>query len=301
LLGSRIRASPGKIAYGLKVVLCAAFALPILWATLPNPLRVEGTTRAYQEIIWFSSQYISPLFYWLALVGVIWLLWRLKSDASYFLVLALLGLAGVFFSSYTSAAVYPVSLRRLTTDVLPLMALLGGVALGAPLLSLRWRPLQWTVGALAVVWVFVLSWPVVTQRESRGSLAFVEDFHREAPVNAVLMFERQDDDSWVGWLAAPLYSLFGDWAILLDTDTPDSAMLAKATEEYEGAGRSVFLVSQHNPLPAPMVPQGYHATLVQETHWRSTLIGQTRKPYPPPYWEFDFPVYVFALRRGAGS
>jgi hypothetical protein len=152
------------------------------------------------------------------------------------------------------------------------------------------------MGVVALGWMVWLSWPLLPQREAAGTLAFITQFHAELPANSVTIFEKQDDNSWVGWLAAPLYSLYGDWTPRLDSDEPEPALLAQAVTEWIAGGRTVYLVSQHNPLPESLLPPGYTAALVMERVWQSSLIGQTRAPYPPPYWEFAHPLYVFKLQ-----
>ncbi len=77
--------------------------------------------------------------------------------------------------------------------------------------------------------------------------------------------------------------------------------LAQAVTEFAAGGRAVYLVSQSNPPPASLLPVGYRATLILERQWVSSLIGQTRAPYPPPYWEFAMPVHLFALEKASAS
>ncbi len=141
----------------------------------------------------------------------------------------------------------------------------------------------------------LLARPLFNQHEARGELADVAALHAQLPAGGVFLFEPQDGDSWIGWLAAPLYSLYGDWALLLESDTPDPATLALAIDEFETAGRTVYVVSQSDPAPAALTPQGYSATPVLSTGWQSSLIGQTRAPYPPPWWEFDMPLHVYRM------
>ncbi|MBI3944144.1 MAG: glycosyltransferase family 39 protein [Chloroflexi bacterium] len=291
-----------RVAPVIYVCITGLMGFALLWSTVPNPWRDAGTYRDYQEIIWYSSLYLSPLFFWLAAAGIAWLLWRGYTRAQFLLIASLLLLSAVYFFRYTTAPVYPVALRRLLSDVLPLMALSGGVALTAALsgppagrVIRRW--IQTGLGAATILWMLLLSWPIIQQHEAAGSLAFIEEFHRQLPGQSVFLFEQQDADSWVGWLASPLYSLYGQPAVLLKSDTPDPHLLARAVAEYEQMGQTVYVVSQHNPLPAPLLPPGYQATMAQQTHWKSSLIGQTRAPYPPPFWEFDHPVYVYELRH----
>ena len=298
--GPRLSQWVQRIAPFLHILIFAACLFVIGWSTLPNPWRVVGVTRRYQEIIWLSSYYLTPLFYWLALAGVGWLFWRGYNAKELLLLTTALTLGSLFFLNYTSAPVYPVSLRRLISDLLPLMTLLAALALDgiAQMKGLPWtgrRYGAWALGGVALGWMLFLSWPLLQQEETTGNLAFIADLHEALPQESVFLFENQDGDSWVGWLAAPLYSLYGDWALRLDSDEPNPALLAQAVTEYKALGREVYLVSQHNPLPAPLLPPGYTTTLTLERIWQSSMIGQTRDPYPPPYWEFAHPVYLFKI------
>lgn len=300
--GRRLQSWLQRLSPILHLLLFAAALFVIGWSTIPNPWRVPDVTRRYQEIIWFSSYYLTPLFFWLALAGVGWLFWQGYQAKTLLLLALTLTLCTLFFMNYTVARVYPVSMRRLISDVLPLLSLLAAIGLAAiPLLPIGSLALHRTVqGVLAVVaigWMGWLSWPVIEQREAKGSLAFIQELHEALPPQGVFLFETQDGDSWVGWLAAPLYSLYGDWALHLDSDTPDPVLLKQAVDEWQAGGRTVYLASQSNPLPAPLLPPGYRATLQSERAWVSSLIGQTRDPYPPPYWEFTLPLYLFALER----
>ncbi|NJN81639.1 MAG: hypothetical protein HC802_04680 [Caldilineaceae bacterium] len=268
------------IVYALLFIACA---FVVAWATLPNPLRDPDVTRSFQEIIWFSSRYVSPLFYWLALAGVGATFWGRFDRGKLFLAAMFLGLGLVFFFKYSSANVYPVSLRRLIGDIYPLMALLSGSALAAIPWQGPWRFVRVGVAGVALLWIGWLTLPVMQQREADGDVAFVQELHQNLPEDAVLLFEKQDEDSWVGWLAAPLYSVYGDWALLLDSDSPDPELLAHAVASFEEIGRSVYLVSQQDPAPEALVPPGYLAEPVQQHLWQSSLIGQTRAPYPTAF------------------
>lgn len=295
-----------RVAPLIHWLIFAACLFAVAWATIPNPLRDANVIRRYQEIIWFSSAYLTPLFYWLALAGIGWLFWRGYNAKGLLLLTTALALSALFFMNYTSAPDYPVSLRRLISDVVPLLTLLAAIALSAvpalPIGPLAFRrAVQWALAVVALGWLGWLSGPLILQREAHGSLAFIQQLHADLPANGVFLFENQDGDSWVGWLAAPLYSLYGDWALRLDSDTPDPAILAQAATEWIAGGRTVYLVSQSNPLPAALLPPGYQATLVLERQWVSSLIGQTRAPYPPPYWEFAMPVHLFTLEKTSAS
>lgn len=297
--GKPIVALLQRLAPLLQLALLLAFAFIILWATVPNPLRAPGVTRNFQEIIWFSSQLLTPGFYWLALLGAGWLLWRRQTIGEFWLLATTLLLAFAFFYSYTSAAVYPGSLRRLVSDVIPLMALMAGFALAArwPWLSggRVWPVAQAIVGVALLAWMFTLSWPLLQEEEGAGTLTFIETLHAAVPAESMFWFEEQDGDSWVGWLAAPLYSLYDTDALLFDSDTPDQALLAAATAALLATDRPLYIVSQHEPLPEPLLPPGYRATLEQQLVWQSSLIGQSAAPYPLPIWHFALPVYLYRI------
>ncbi len=279
----------------------AAAAFAVLWATLPNPWRDAHVTRPFQEILWFSSAYVTPLLYWLALLGVGLVLTTRSSAAARFLAVSLLGLGAAYTYTYTSAPVYPVSLRRLAGDVLPLAALLASIAIDRlpwpwPTQAAR-RWVQVGLAAALLVWAMGRSAPLFSQREAYDEADDVATLHAQLPSDGAFLFEVQDADSWIGWLAAPLYSLYGDWALLLESDAPEPAALSEAVSALEAAGRTVHLVSQSEPPPPALIPPGYTAVPFLNSEWASSLIGQTRAPYPPPYWEFRLPLHVYRLER----
>jgi hypothetical protein len=284
----------------LLLFLPAAFV--VLWSTLPNPWRTEGMTRAYQEIIWFSSASLTPLLYWMALAGMGLVLWRRAGAAQGFLLLCLWGLGAAYFLDYTSAPLYPISLRRLLADLLPLLVLLAGQALllmpgraaGAPWL----RPLlQGGVAAAALLWMGVQMAPLYPQHEAQAEPAFVAELEATLPADAVVIFEPQDADSWIGWLAAPLYSFHNRAALVLESDSPDPALLAQALAELQAAGRPVIVASQQDPLPAALTPPGVQVEPFGSLTWQSTLIGQSRTPWPPSLWEFAHPLHLYRVTQ----
>lgn len=276
-------------------ILFALAAFVIAWSTLPNPLRVDGLTRHWQEIPWFSSTYLSPLFYWLALAGVGLTLWRGGTRAQAFLIACWAGLGAAYFYTYTTSPVYPIALRRLASDLLPLTAVLAGLAL-AKLPERRWTAAaQASIAAIALLWVGALSGPLIAQHEARNDLAFVRELQLALPDNAAVVFEPQGEDSFVGWLAAPLFSIFDDWSLLLESDEPDTNLYAQAIHQLHRAGRTVVVVTQAATLPASLLPEGQAAVESGQLTWDSSLIGQSHAPYPPLYWEFSVPVHLFTL------
>ncbi len=288
-----------RVRVPASVLIFVAATFVVLWSTVPNPWRDPAITRHFQEIPWFSSTYVTPLLYWLALVGVGVLLWRGFNAPEGFILLTALGLGAAYFYTYSSAPVYPISLRRLIGEVIPLMALLAGFAVAA-LDRLLVRPrvrrvLQVVVAGVALLWMGAQSIPLLANHEARDELADVAALHAQLPADGVFIFEPQDADSWIGWLAAPLYSLYGDWALLLESDDPAPDALALAIREFEAAGRTAYILSQSSPAPATLTPPGYRATQVLASSWSSALIGQTRPPNQPIFWEFTQPLNMYRL------
>ncbi len=283
----------------------AAAAFVVLWSTLPGPWRDPSLTRHFQEIPWFSSTYVTPLLYWLALAGMALLLWRGFDAQQGFLLFTTLGLGAAYFYTYSSAPVYPISLRRLIGEVIPLMALMAGFAISGlahlPAHAQVRRALQGALAAAALVWMGITAAPLITQHEARDELRDVAALHAQLPPNGVFLFEPQDSDSWIGWLASPLFALYGDWALLLESDTPDGAALALAMQEFAQAGRDVYIVSQSDLAPTPLTPPGFSATQVLATTWSSALIGQARPPADPLFWEFTLPLYVYRMEPARGQ
>lgn len=306
LWGPRLHAGAWpRVRRPVSLLILAIAAFVVLWSTIPNPWRDPAITRHFQEILWFSSAYVTPLLYWLALAGMGVLLLRGFDAPQGFLLLTTVGLGAAYFYTYTTSPDYPISLRRLVSDVLPLLTLMGGYALSAPaapsLRPAQVRALQVGIACIGLIWMSMVSFPLLSQHEARDEVADLESLHAQLPANGVYLFEPQDGDSWVGWLAAPLYSLYADWALLLESDTPAPDALAVAIQEFAAAGRDVYIVSQRSPAPAALTPPGYTATPVISTTWTSSLIGQTRAPYPPTYWEFALPLYVYRMEPARGQ
>lgn len=269
----------------------------VVWGTLPLVIPGWETPAPLQEIVWFTGSYTSPLFFWLAGLGLFAVACRGVRLPQGVLGFLLISLSAVFLTRYTSAPVYPVSMRRLVSDVLPLMALfiacVFDVLLQMP--QRRWRWLAGVVMCIAILWEGALSWPrmdVATGQQTPETIARLAE---SLPADAVIWFEAQDNDSWVGWLAAPLYAFDGRWALLLDSDSPDALALRQAADTYIALGRPLYLVAQKPEPPRALVPEGYTVEQVARDVWASTMIGQQRAPYPFLVWQFAHPIYVYRL------
>lgn len=269
----------------------------IVWGTLPLIAPRWETPAPLQEIVWFTASYVSPIFFWLAGLGLFAVACRGVRVPHVVLGFLLVSLSAVFLTRYTSAPVYPVSMRRLLSDVIPLMALFIALLFDRVMqISLRhWRWLGAVAFGVAFLWESVLSLPRLTTPTGQQTPETVQQLAATLPQDAVVWFETQDNDSWVGWLAAPLYAFEGRWALLLESDTPDAAALRHAAETYAAMGRPLYLVSQKPKPPLALVPEGYVAQQTAQHVWASTMIGQQRAPYPFAVWRFAHPLYVYRL------
>jgi len=151
------------------------------------------------------------------------------------------------------------------------------------------------VAGVALVWEITLSLPRMTVATGQRTPQTVVRLAQMLPADAIVWFETQDNDSWVGWLAAPLYAFEGRWVLLLDSDTPDREHLQRAAETYTAVGRPLYLVVQRPEAPSSLVPEGYTVEQVAHDMWTSTMIGQQRAPYPFVVWQFAHPLYVYRL------
>ncbi len=269
----------------------------VVWGTVPLVLPDWETPALWQEIIWFTGSYTSPIFFWLAALGMFAVACRGVQLPHGLLGFLLVSLSAVFLTQYTSAPVYPVSIRRLVSDVLPLMAVFGACAIHVVLTmpQRRWRWLALVVAGVALMWEGTLSLPRMMVTTGQQTPQTVVRLAQMLPADAVVWFETQDGDSWVGWLAAPLYAFEGRWALLLDSDTPDRERLRQAAETYTAMGRPLYLVVQKREVPLGLVPEGYGVEQVAHEVWASTMIGQQRAPYPFVVWQFAHPLYVYRL------
>lgn len=91
-----------------------------------QPAARRRAIRRYQEIIWFSSAYLTPLFDSAGIWGWGWLFWRGYGAKGLLLLAIVFTLSALFFMNYTSAPDYPVSLRLLDADVVLLAYAIGG-------------------------------------------------------------------------------------------------------------------------------------------------------------------------------
>lgn len=245
------------------------------------------------EIMAIAAQYVSPLLFWLAAGGASLVIWRqrLLSEQG-LLVVFVISLASVFFWKYTTGRIYPVALRRLLPEVLPGMMLLGASAVSWLAGRDRWRTAAIVLAGLVAVLQIGVSGQYWFYREAAGTWDFIQDLSDRLPSDAVIVFEPQENNSVVGWFAAPLWSFYDRRALLLREDQPDAQALGGALCHWQKEQRSVYLVTQRDP--AQWWPGEFRGNATDQLHWNSTLIGQSLL-FPPYVWHFDFVFTIYHL------
>jgi len=284
----------------LAVVLGVGYALHI------RPLRpdyqlVEGNPifTHNEELMAVAAQYVSPLLFWLAALGMALVFWqRPVSYESALLVTFVASLGALFFWKYTTARVYPVALRRLLPEVLPGLSLLGAFTLRCLGRRPRWH---WAAVALAGLIVILLInvsgryWFFQGAAGAWESLGLMAD---HITPDAVVLFEPQQDGSIVGWFAAPLWSFYHRHALLLNSGEADVAALQDAICFWQSQGREVYVVAQNDPSGWwPGEFQGRHEG---EVVWDSSIIGQSLL-FPPYVWRFAFTFSIWGWEETSCS
>lgn len=278
-----------SVRWGLSlvVVLGVAYALHIR-PLMPECALVNGELFPThdEELMAVAAQYLSPLFFWLASLGMVLMLWQNRIRLDQLLLTAFVAsLGAVFFWQYTTARVYPVALRRLMPEVLPGLALFG--AFGLRRLSQRPRG-RWPAMALAglvLVSLVNVSGPYWFYQEATGTWDFLDRLAERISPDAVVLFEPQQNDSIVGWFAAPLWSFYQRHALLLNSGETDVAALQDAIGFWQSQGREVYVVAQNDP--SGWWPGEFQGRREGEVVWDSSIIGQSRL-FPPYVWRFTF-------------
>ncbi|MEZ4680169.1 MAG: hypothetical protein R2932_38720 [Caldilineaceae bacterium] len=211
--------------------------------------------------------------------------------------------AVIFFYTYTSGRAYPVSLRRLVSDVFPLLILLAGFALtDAPASRwskrLHWHELRWVPAAVALLWMVLLSRPLFSVSEGAGTAASVlAQIHESVPPSAVLLLKiRMVIRGSAGSRPRSTRSMVTGHCSLTAI-SPIRRCYNRQPMATRHWAVPLYLVTQRPELPVALLPAGYRADLDQQLPWQSTLIGQTTAPYPPPIWYFLHPVNLYRLER----
>jgi len=244
-----------------------------------------------EELMAVAARYVSPLFFWLAVFGIVLVFWQRRIPRERVLVvLFVVSFGMVFFWKYTTARVYPVALRRLVPEVLPGLSLLGAFALRWLGRWPRWRWAAMAVAGLMAVLLMSVSVPYWFYQAAVGTWDSLDLLADHIPPDAVVLFEPQQDGSIVGWFAAPLWSFYQRDALLLNSGELDDAPLDDAICFWQSQGRDVYVISQQDP--PDWWPGEFRGRRESEVVWDSSIIGQSRL-FPPYVWHFAFTFSIY--------
>ena len=299
---------PSRVGQYFRIGVSACILAGLGYALYLRPLMPEYTTSGGQlyptyneELMATAAQYLGPLVLWLAACGLVLAIWKYKPfSAQTLAVVFTASLGAVFFWKYTVASVYPVALRRLVPEVLPGLFLFAALALRRLARRPNWRWASVALAGLVAVSLVAVSGRYWFYQEGRGTWGFLSGLAQRFPPDAVVLFEPQEDESVVGWFAAPLWSFFDRQALLLNSGEPDAATLREALCFWYDEGKEVYVVAQR-PLPE-WWPGAFPGNQVDLIVWKSGIIGQSRM-FPPYIWDFDFrfPIYRWdGSSSGAG-
>jgi hypothetical protein len=273
--------------FSLAAVLGVVYALHIR-PLMPEYALVNGELFPThdEELMAVTAQYLSPLFFWLASLGVVLVLWQNRIRLEQLLLTVFVAsLGAVFFWQYTTARVYPVALRRLVSEVLPGFALFGAFALRRLGQRPRWRWAAMGVAGLMMVLLMSVSGRYWFHQGAVGAWDSLDLLADHIPPEAVVLFEPQQDGSIVGWFAAPLWSFYQRHALLLNSEETDAATLQDAICFWQSQGREIYVVSQNDP--SGWWPGEFQGRREGEVVWDSSIIGQSLR-FPPYIWRFAF-------------
>ena len=283
--------------FSLAAVLGVGYALHIR-PLMPEYALVNGELfpTHNEELMAVTAQYLSPLFFWLASLGVVLVLWQNRIRLEQLLLIAFVAsLSAVFFWQYTTVRIYPVALRRLVWGVLPGLALFGAFALRQLGQRARWRWVAMGVAGLMMVWLMSVSGRYWFHQGAAGAWDSLDLLANRIPPEAVILFEPQQDGSIVSWFAAPLWSFYHRHALLLNSGGTDAAALRDAICFWHSQGREVYVVSQNDP--SGWWPGEFQGRRQGEVVWDSSIIGQSLR-FPPYVWRFAF---TFSIWRWEGT
>jgi hypothetical protein len=279
----------------LVVVVGVGYALHVR-PRLPEYVGVgeEAVATHNEELMAVAARYMSYPFFWLAGLGMIGLFWRRIGYDRLLFAFFVAFFATGFFWKYTTARVYPVALRRLVPEVLPGCALLAAFALRR--LAKRgpcWRRGAGALAGLVAVLLVSLSGPYWFHRGASGARRALGEMARHLPSGSVVLFEPREEDSVVGWFAAPLWSFHHRDALLLNADgSLDAEALEAALCHWHDQGKRVYVVSQQDP--PTWWPRGFQGDREAEVPWTSSIVGQSLR-FPPYVWRFSFTFSIYRL------
>jgi len=265
----------------------------VIYGMLVRPwIEGFGSVPTHAELLPIASLYISPFLFGSAAVGAIRVLRQREARPERWVVInALILFSLVFFWKYTTARVYPVALRRLVPEVLPLLALIGAWGLSWP--RDRWKWVGRSVAGLICIWLMGISGPYWIEVEGQGAWKFIEKMVSQIPQDAVILFEPLDDNSIVGWFAAPLWSFYDLNSLLLNNNF-DKNELENLIKSRQVLGQHVYMLTQGDSCPK--APWLFESDTAGELWWTSSIIGQSIG-FPPIIWRFKFHFLVCSIKK----
>jgi 4-amino-4-deoxy-L-arabinose transferase-like glycosyltransferase len=284
---------PGRFRQSLRWGGTGLMVAGVIYGMLVRPwIEGFGSVPTHAELLPIASLYISPLLLGSATVGAIRILHQSQGRPGQRIAFGALILFGlVFFWRYTTARVYPVALRRLVPEVLPLLALTGAWGLSWP--GNRWKWVGRSVAGLICIWLIGISGPYWMEAEGQGTWKFMERMVSQIPQDAVILFEPLDDNSIVGWFAAPLWSFYNLNALLLNNNF-DKNELENLIKSWQALGKHVYVLVQGDSCLEK--PGLFVKDSTGELWWNSNIIGQSLK-FPPIIWRFKFSFVVCNITK----
>jgi hypothetical protein len=138
--------------------------------------------------------------------------------------------------------------------------------------------------------------PYVNHREMQDTISFGEKLANHFGEQDVVVFEEiWAQDSRVGHLAAPLWSIYDKDVLLMATANTEEAAFSLAVAQWLDNGKGVYFVSHSDPPPLP--PKEYELVLVAEERWHSSTIAD-KLVFPPEITEFEIPFFIYQITEG---
>jgi len=273
---------------------CAAFIwIGVGYALVLRPwVESRGSGGGHAELMPMAALYLSPILFGLAGLGGSRVVLQWPASLERWWLLLVGGSFGmIFFWRYTTARVYPVALRRLMPEVLPVMVLLAAWGLRGIERQRRWHQLGHGLGYAACLWLMGVSGPYWVAIEGYGTWRFLQALEQQLPADAVVLVEPLHGDAVAGWFAAPLWSFWGRSVLLLNREI-DGELLRQALNHWRECGKSIYVLAQHDP--ETWWPGSFPGHPVGELWWGSTLIGQSIT-FPPVLWRFWLKITIYRL------
>jgi hypothetical protein len=308
----------------IKTLLSLAILLLAIYAYFIYPSTGSGAGRSgtFARL----GQFITPLGLWLGILGLVELIRRDANEKTTFFLALILIYGPITLSilaiNLTLSYVYPI--RRQVPFVIPSLILLAsyailtwnkggilslskggimspssrsgqGVAEGSKEAKLL-RITQLVAIGILLASFLALDMPYVNYGEVPNTIAFSKKLANHFGEQDVVVFEGMSaQDSRVGHLAAPLWSIYDKDALLIPTLNVEETAFSTAVAQWLDSGKKVYFISQSDP---PLLfLRGYELVPIAEERWCSSTITD-KLTFPPRVWEFEIPFYIYQIAEG---